>query len=45
MEDVKIVLRIYRPEHNGPFPAPFVTSPYRYDNNEPPAQPVSWWRG
>ena len=36
--------RIYRPDGPGPFPTLFATSPYRYDNNELPAQPMFLWR-
>jgi predicted acyl esterase len=43
-DGIKIGLRIYRPEGNGPFPALFAASPYRYDNNELPATPVFLWR-
>src|SRR5579883_1726036 len=39
-DGVKIALRIYRPDGSGPFPALFAASPYRYDNNELPAQPM-----
>jgi len=43
-DGVKIALRIYRPDGSGPFPALFAASPYRYDNNELPAQPMFLWR-
>ncbi|MGB8183052.1 MAG: CocE/NonD family hydrolase, partial [Stellaceae bacterium] len=43
-DGAKIALRIYRPEGTGPFPALFAASPYRYDNNELPAQPMFLWR-
>ena len=43
-DGIKIALRIYRPEGSGPFPALFAASPYRYDNNELPAQPMFLWR-
>jgi predicted acyl esterase len=36
--------RIYRPEGLEPFPTLFATSPYRYDNNTLPAQPMFLWR-
>ncbi len=35
---------IYKPQGNGPFPTLFATSPYRYDNNRLPAQPMFLWR-
>ena len=40
----RIGLRVYRPEGEGPFPALFAVSPYRYDNNELPAYPTFLWR-
>jgi uncharacterized protein len=43
-DGVKIGVRIYRPEGDGPFPALFAASPYRYDNNDLPATPVFLWR-
>ncbi len=43
-DGVKLALRIYRPEGGGKFPALFAASPYRYDNNELPAQPSFLWR-
>src|SRR5882757_1767564 len=43
-DGVKIGVRIYRPEGSGPFPALFAASPYRYDNNSLPAQPMFLWR-
>ncbi len=43
-DGVKIAVRIYRPDGAGPFPALFAPSPYRYDNNELPAQPMFLWR-
>ncbi len=43
-DGVKIAVRIYRPDGAGPFPALFAASPYRYDNNELPAQPMFLWR-
>ena len=43
-DGVRIAARIYRPEGAGPFPALFAVSPYRYDNNELPAQPMFLWR-
>ncbi len=43
-DGVKIALRVYRPEGDGRVPALFGASPYRYDNNELPAQPSFLWR-
>ena len=51
-KDVRIRVRdglhigahVYKPEGNGPFPTLFATSPYRYDNNRLPAQPMFLWR-
>ncbi len=43
-DGVHIAARIYRPDGPGPFPTLFATSPYRYDNNELPAQPMFLWR-
>jgi putative CocE/NonD family hydrolase len=43
-DGVKIAVRIYRPDGAGPFAALFAPSPYRYDNNELPAQPMFLWR-
>lgn len=43
-DGIKIAVRIYRPDGTGPFPALFAPSPYRYDNNELPAQPMFLWR-
>jgi hypothetical protein len=43
-DGIRVAARIYRPEGAGPFPALFATSPYRYDNNELPAQPMFLWR-
>jgi putative CocE/NonD family hydrolase len=43
-DGVKLGVRIYRPEGGGKFPALFAASPYRYDNNELPAQPSFLWR-
>jgi len=43
-DGVKIAVRIYRPDGAGPVPALFAPSPYRYDNNELPAQPMFLWR-
>ncbi len=43
-DGVKIGVRIYRPEGNGPFPTLFAASPYRYDNNALPTTPVFLWR-
>lgn len=41
---LRMAARIYRPDGAGPFPALFATSPYRYDNNDLPAQPMFLWR-
>ena len=35
---------IYMPPSNGPFPALFAASPYRFDNNVLPASPQFLWR-
>lgn len=43
-DGVRIAVRIYRPDGAGPCPALFAPSPYRYDNNELPAQPMFLWR-
>jgi uncharacterized protein len=43
-DGIHIAARIYRPDGSGPFPTLFATSPYRYDNNELPAQPMFLWR-
>lgn len=43
-DSVHMAARIYRPDGPGPFPALFATSPYRYDNNSLPAQPMFLWR-
>jgi uncharacterized protein len=43
-DGIHIAARIYRPDGPGPFPTLFATSPYRYDNNELPAQPMFLWR-
>jgi putative CocE/NonD family hydrolase len=43
-DGVKIAVRVYRPEGSGRYPALFAASPYRYDNNELPAQPMFLWR-
>jgi uncharacterized protein len=43
-DGVKIAVRIYRPDSSTPCPALFAPSPYRYDNNELPAQPMFLWR-
>lgn len=40
----KMGARIYKPEGSGTFPTLFATSPYRYDNNTLPAQPMFLWR-
>jgi hypothetical protein len=43
-DGIHIAARIYRPDGPGPFPTLFAASPYRYDNNELPAQPMFLWR-
>ncbi len=43
-DGIKIALRVYRPEGSGPFSALFACSPYRYDNNQLPAQPMFPWQ-
>ncbi len=43
-DGIHMAARIYRPDGVGPFPALFATSPYRYDNNSLPAQPMFLWR-
>jgi len=43
-DGMNMAARIYRPEGAGPFPTLFATSPYRYDNNTLPAQPMFLWR-
>ena len=43
-DGLKMAARIYRPDGPGRFPALFATSPYRYDNNSLPAQPMFLWR-
>jgi len=43
-DGIHIAARIYRPDGAGPFPTLFATSPYRYDNNDLPAQPMFLWR-
>jgi predicted acyl esterase len=43
-DGLRMAARIYRPDGHGPFPTLFATSPYRYDNNELPAQPMFLWR-
>ena len=43
-DGVKIGVRIYRPNGEGPFPTLFAISPYRYDNNSLPAYPLFLWR-
>jgi uncharacterized protein len=44
-DGIKLALRVYRPEGNGPFPALFACSPYRYDNDALLPQLVFPWRG
>ena len=43
-DGIHMAVRIYRPDGGGPFPSLFATSPYRYDNNTLPAQPMFLWR-
>lgn len=43
-DGVKLSVRVYRPDAPGRYPALFAASPYRYDNNELPAQPSFLWR-
>lgn len=43
-DGLRMAVRIYRPDGPGPFPTLFATSPYRYDNNTLPAQPMFLWR-
>jgi predicted acyl esterase len=43
-DGIQMAARIYRPDGAGPFPTLFATSPYRYDNNMLPAQPMFLWR-
>jgi|HubBroStandDraft_2_1064218.scaffolds.fasta_scaffold19706_3 predicted acyl esterase len=43
-DGLRMAARIYRPDGAGPFPTLFATSPYRYDNNTLPAQPMFLWR-
>jgi len=43
-DGVEIAVALYMPEGQGPFPALFAPSPYRYDNNLLPATPQFLWR-
>ncbi len=43
-DGIDIGARIYRPDGDGPFPALFAVSPYRYDNDDLPAYPLFLWR-
>ena len=43
-DGIRMAVRVYRPDGPGPFPALFAASPYRYDNNSLPAQPMFLWR-
>ena len=43
-DGIKIGLRIYRPDGDGPFPTLFAPAPYRYDNDALPAYPMFLWR-
>ena len=41
---VNLAAAVYRPAGDGPFPALFAASPYRFDNNALPAGPQFLWR-
>ncbi|MAF50434.1 MAG: CocE/NonD family hydrolase [Rhodospirillales bacterium] len=43
-DGVEIAVALYMPDGDGPFPALFAPSPYRYDNNILPAGPQFLWR-
>lgn len=43
-DGLKMGAHVYKLAGNGPFPTLFATSPYRYDNNTLPAQPMFLWR-
>lgn len=43
-DGVRLALRIYRPDGDGPFPVLFAPAPYRYDNDALPAYPMFLWR-
>tara|TARA_B100000315_G_scaffold247251_1_gene275711 strand:- start:5792 stop:7444 length:1653 start_codon:yes stop_codon:yes gene_type:complete len=43
-DGIEIAVALYMPEGEGPFPALFAPSPYRYDNNKVPATPQFLWR-
>lgn len=43
-DGIKLGVRLYRPDVSGKYPTLFAASPYRYDNNELPAQPSFLWR-
>ena len=43
-DGAEIAVALYSPEGNGPFPALFAASPYRFDNNVLPASPQFLWR-
>lgn len=42
-DGVKVSVRIYRPDGDGPFPTLFAASPYRYDNDDVPPTMVFFW--
>jgi predicted acyl esterase len=43
-DGVRLAAAVYKPEGDGPFPALFAASPYRFDNNTLPASPQFLWR-
>ena len=43
-DGAEIAVALYSPEGDGPFPALFAASPYRFDNNVLPASPQFLWR-
>src|SRR3974390_397405 len=43
-DGAEIAVALYSPEGNGPHPALFAASPYRFDNNILPASPQFLWR-
>ena len=42
-DGIRVSVRIYRPDGDGPFPALFAASPYRYDNDDVPPTMVFFW--
>jgi putative CocE/NonD family hydrolase len=42
-DGVKVSVRIYLPDGEGPFPTLFAASPYRYDNDDVPPTMVFFW--